>query len=107
MRDTKSRYESHTICTIFAGGGLRDACHIHRPWRPDVAGAPSSLTGVVEIDNTSVARIEAVLNDVDRALERLRAGTYRTCQVCGTEIGEAALVDSPLLAHCPAHPELS
>jgi RNA polymerase-binding transcription factor DksA len=74
---------------------------------PVDSGAPSSLAVVVEIDNTSVARIEAVLNGVDRALERLRAGTYRTCQVCGTQIDEAALVASPLLAHCPAHPELS
>ncbi len=67
----------------------------------------SSLAVVAETDNTSVARIEAVLNEVDRALERLRAGTYRSCQVCGVAIDEASLVESPLLAHCPAHPELS
>ena len=67
----------------------------------------SSLAVVAETDNTSVARIEAVLNEVDRALERLRAGTYRSCQVCGVPIDEASLVESPLLAHCPAHPELS
>ena len=67
----------------------------------------ASVVAVTETDNSSVARIEAVLNDVDRALERLRAGTYRTCQVCGTAIDDAALAESPLLAHCPAHPELS
>lgn len=65
------------------------------------------MFAVTETDNSSVARIEAVLNDVDRALERLRAGTYRSCQVCGTAIDDASLVESPLLAHCPAHPELS
>ncbi len=60
-----------------------------------------------EYANESVTAIEARLNDVDRALERLRAGTYRTCQVCHTEIDEAALVATPLLANCPSHPELA
>ena len=82
-------------------------CHLCDGLGPIDAESASSLAVVVETDNSSVARIEAVLNDVDRALERLRAGTYRTCQVCGTQIDEAALVESPLLAHCPAHPELS
>jgi RNA polymerase-binding transcription factor DksA len=57
--------------------------------------------------NESVAAIEARLTDVDRALERLRAGSYRTCQVCNTPIDEAALVANPLLANCPSHPELA
>jgi RNA polymerase-binding transcription factor DksA len=56
-----------------------------------------------EFDNESVTAIEATLNDVDRALERLRVGTYRTCQVCGTPIAEAELIANPLLAH----PELA
>lgn len=60
-----------------------------------------------EIDNESVLAIEATLNELDRALERLRQGTYRTCQACGAPIEEAALVASPLLSHCAAHPELS
>ena len=57
--------------------------------------------------NESVSAIESTLNDVDRALERLRNGTYRTCQVCESPIDESALVASPLLANCPAHPELA
>ncbi len=60
-----------------------------------------------EFDNESVATIENTLNDVDRALERLRVGSYRACQVCGESIEEAELVATPLLANCPAHPELS
>ncbi|HEY5438804.1 MAG TPA: hypothetical protein VIJ99_07875 [Acidimicrobiales bacterium] len=60
-----------------------------------------------EFANESVTAIEARLNDVDRALERLRAGSYRTCQVCNTPIDEAALVANPLLANCPSHPELA
>jgi len=57
--------------------------------------------------NESVSAIETTLTNVDRALERLRNGTYRTCQVCNTPIDEGLLVASPLLANCPAHPELA
>jgi RNA polymerase-binding transcription factor DksA len=60
-----------------------------------------------EFANESVSAIESSLNDVDRALERLRNGTYRTCQVCQSPIEESVLVASPLLANCPAHPELA
>lgn len=60
-----------------------------------------------EIANESVSAIESTLNDVDRALERLRSGTYRTCQVCHAAIDENALVANPLLANCPTHPELA
>lgn len=62
---------------------------------------------MTEFANESVTAIEARLNDVDRALERLRAGSYRTCQVCNTPIDESALVTNPLLANCPSHPELA
>jgi len=60
-----------------------------------------------EFANESVSAIESSLNDVDRALERLRNGTYRTCQVCQAPIEVGTLVVSPLLANCPAHPELA
>ncbi len=59
-----------------------------------------------EITNETVTSIEATLASVDRALERLRAGTYRQCQVCGRAIDEADLVADPLLSHCSEHPEL-
>jgi RNA polymerase-binding transcription factor DksA len=60
-----------------------------------------------ESTNESVIAIETTLNDVDRALERLRQGTYRECQVCSTPIAEVDLEANPLLAHCSAHPELA
>jgi RNA polymerase-binding transcription factor DksA len=60
-----------------------------------------------DFTNESVSAIETTLNDVDRALERLRLGTYRTCQVCGTSIEPGDLESNPLLASCPAHPELA
>jgi RNA polymerase-binding transcription factor DksA len=62
---------------------------------------------VTDYSNESVLAIETTLNEVDRALERLRSGTYRTCQVCASPIDEAALERNPLLANCPLHPELS
>jgi RNA polymerase-binding transcription factor DksA len=60
-----------------------------------------------DFNNESVAAIESTLNDVDRALERLRIGTYRTCQVCNTPIADTDLIVNPLLANCPSHPELA
>lgn len=60
-----------------------------------------------EFSNESVAAIEATLNDVERALERLRSGTYRLCAVCDTPIDDAELEADPLLTHCPAHPPLA
>ncbi|MGH3731926.1 MAG: hypothetical protein ACRDVC_00880 [Acidimicrobiales bacterium] len=54
----------------------------------------------------SVNEIEATLNDVDRALERLRLATYRTCHVCGSSIDDADLEANPVIANCRAHPEL-
>jgi RNA polymerase-binding transcription factor DksA len=62
---------------------------------------------MTEFTNESVSAIESSLNDVDRALERLRSGSYRSCQVCSAPIDEAALLSNPLLANCPAHPELA
>ena len=59
-----------------------------------------------EITNETVNSIEATLDRVDRALERLRAGTYRQCQVCSREIDDADLIANPLLSHCREHPEL-
>ena len=59
-----------------------------------------------EITNETVTSIEATLDRVDRALERLRAGTYRQCQVCSRAIDEADLITNPLVNHCGEHPEL-
>jgi RNA polymerase-binding transcription factor DksA len=60
-----------------------------------------------EFTNESVSAIEATLNDVDRALERLRLGAYRACQACGARIADADLEANPLLANCQTHPELA
>ena len=48
-----------------------------------------------DFNNESVAAMETTLNDVDRALERLRVGTYRTCQACNTSLDDAELIANP------------
>jgi RNA polymerase-binding transcription factor DksA len=75
--------------------------------RDDALPGSTKLVDVSEFSNESVVAIEATLNDVDRALERLRQGSYRNCQVCDTPIDEEDLLANPLLANCPAHPELA
>jgi RNA polymerase-binding transcription factor DksA len=46
---------------------------------------------------------EGVLSDVERALERLEAGEYSTCELCGQPIPDEILSDSPLARRCGAH----
>jgi RNA polymerase-binding transcription factor DksA len=41
-----------------------------------------------------------VLDDVDRALERLSAGTYATCENCGESIDGADLAADPTRRIC-------
>jgi RNA polymerase-binding transcription factor DksA len=36
-------------------------------------------------------------------LDRLDSGAYGTCEVCGSEIADALLEESPTTKRCPAH----
>ena len=83
---------------------FREVDEIDRVTSADVRRVASSLFVPT---NRTVGAIESTLNDVDRALERLRSGTYRTCQVCHAPIDESVLIANPLLANCPTHPELA
>jgi RNA polymerase-binding transcription factor DksA len=74
---------------------------------PRRAATTAIVVVMSDFTNESVAAIEHTLNDVDRVLERLRVGNYRTCQVCQSPLDDAQLVTSPLSATCPAHPELA
>ena len=56
-----------------------------------------------DFTNESVSAIETTLNDVDRALERLRLGTYRACQVCGTPIDDADLEADYIVVELARH----
>jgi RNA polymerase-binding transcription factor DksA len=44
--------------------------------------------------------VEAKIADVERALERLDAGTYGICEACGQPIGEARLEAWPAARFC-------
>jgi RNA polymerase-binding transcription factor DksA len=66
-----------------------------------MADAKVKLSPVSE-DSESLKSIEATLNQVDRALERLRLGTYRTCEVCGSTIDQNVLEADPVCATCMA-----
>ena len=46
--------------------------------------------------------MEARIADVERALERLAAGSYGVCEACGQPIGEARLEASPAARFCRA-----
>lgn len=56
---------------------------------------------VERISTTAVARrLAATATEVDRALERLSAGTFGTCEVCGGPIPEERLEAIPWAGTC-------
>jgi DnaK suppressor protein len=50
-----------------------------------------------------LARSTRVLDDVDRALERLSAGEYGSCETCGAPILAADLERDPTRRRCEQH----
>lgn len=52
---------------------------------------------------SELAQSAQVLDDVDRALERLSAGTYATCEDCGAPIDDADLAADPTRRTCQEH----
>ena len=53
-----------------------------------------------ELDVSREAMFEARLGQIDAAFDRLRAGTYGTCIVCGQAIPEERLVLIPDTPYC-------
>jgi RNA polymerase-binding transcription factor DksA len=47
-----------------------------------------------------VNQLQDSLNDVERALAKMDAGTYGACERCGTEIAEARLEAMPATRWC-------
>jgi RNA polymerase-binding transcription factor DksA len=47
--------------------------------------------------------VEAELDDVTRALDRLDEGTYGTCEVCGGTLGDDVLAAAPAARFCGEH----
>ncbi|MGL5866988.1 MAG: TraR/DksA family transcriptional regulator [Dermatophilaceae bacterium] len=68
----------------------------HDPEGQTIAYERSQLAAV-----TTQARIH--LAEVDAAVERVRAGTYGTCEVCGRPIGAARLAARPTARTCIQH----
>ena len=50
-----------------------------------------------------LTRSAAVLDGVDRALERLSEGTYGSCEACGAPIVGADLEADPIRRMCEQH----
>lgn len=56
------------------------------------------------IDNMAVeGSLEGQLAAVNGALERMEAGTYGTCSVCGKDIQEGRLMAYPAATECMEH----
>ena len=58
---------------------------------------------VEERYESELAQSTQVLDDVDRALERLSDGTYHSCEVCGGAISDAELGADPSRRICGQH----
>jgi len=55
------------------------------------------------LDSRTVDALEAEIEDIGRALERLADGTYGTCEVCASPLGATLLAERPAARHCAAH----
>ena len=58
---------------------------------------------VEERYESELARASAVLDGVDRALERLSEGTYGQCETCGAPVLDADLERDPARRMCEQH----
>jgi RNA polymerase-binding transcription factor DksA len=56
-----------------------------------------------ERDFSILEQVEAELHDVERALERLDAGTYGSCEACGKPIEPERLEALPAARYCVEH----
>jgi RNA polymerase-binding protein DksA len=63
-------------------------------------GDTATVTYEREMDYTLEENSEAVLGAIDRALGRIEAGTYGTCQRCGKPIAEERLEALPWAELC-------
>ena len=53
-----------------------------------------------ELDQGVLQRMEAELAEVEAAIQRMDAGTYGVCEVCGKEIAEGRLEAKPAARYC-------
>lgn len=62
----------------------------------DAAATTAERTELLGI----VDNLRGMLTDVDRALARVKEGTYGRCESCGKEIGEARMEFRPTSRYC-------
>ena len=53
--------------------------------------------------NATVSLLEAMFRNHNRALEKIEGGTFGTCELCGTIIGEDRLEVLPTARTCALH----
>jgi DnaK suppressor protein len=66
-------------------------------------GPRGTLLPVEERYESELEGAAAVLDGVDRALERLSEGSYGTCETCGSPILDADLERDPTRRMCEQH----
>jgi RNA polymerase-binding transcription factor DksA len=69
--------------------------------------SPSAERGTTEQvpsdEHAEAVQLRVELDDVESALDRLDAGTYGTCEICGTELPDEELERNPQTRLCTAH----
>ena len=56
-----------------------------------------------EKDLSIIESVQAGLQDIERALQRLADGSYGTCEICGKDIGDDRLDALPAARFCVEH----
>ncbi|HEX8804431.1 MAG TPA: TraR/DksA C4-type zinc finger protein [Acidimicrobiales bacterium] len=70
----------------------------------DAEALPAAAVAAERDQETSfVAGVQSALAEVDAALERLDAGSYGRCEVCGDEIADERLAAAPTARTCASH----
>ena len=64
------------------------------------AGDESVASTLIDTDQAAVGRDLEEIRAIDRALERMEAGTYGRCMECGTEIPIERLKVNPTAERC-------
>jgi RNA polymerase-binding transcription factor DksA len=74
-----------------------------RPWSTADTIRALPCWFVEERYEAELTRAAAVLDGVDRALERLSAGAYGQCETCGAPVLDADLERDPTRSLCEQH----
>lgn len=96
--EVRARLASMTtdLESLFAASVDSNADDEHDPEGQTIAYERSQLSSLIESAQARLAEVEA-------AQERLRAGTYGLCEVCGEPIDPARLEARPTARTCVVH----